>query len=240
MESSSSLSTQENLWLLLTFKALLKSHPAAALANPLKPAPDAVSPNKSAAGWAGRELAHADGLKISGLGAGAKGTFVLRAHRRLAESENAPVQNGIRLDRMVKNLTDPSRKGTPEAPFRLGDELLITYRFQSAKPQSFLALEDALPAGIEVLNPNLALFAKSYSVHDEAGVATAFLSHSEMRDSRTGLFFDESPAGLQSYSVLARATAAGSFTWPAAQISPMYDSRFYSRTAPSTCTVNAE
>jgi uncharacterized protein YfaS (alpha-2-macroglobulin family) len=238
--SSSSLSTQENLWLLLTFKALLKSQSATVLAKSLKPAPDAVSPNKSAAAWTGRDLTKAADLKISGLGAGAKGTFVLNARRQLAESEDAPVQKGLRLDRMVKNLTDPSRKGTPESPFRLGDELLITYRFQSSKPQSFLALEDALPAGIEVLNPNLALFAKFYQVPEEQGVATASLSHSEMRDSRTNLFFDESPAGLQSYSVLARATAAGSFTWPAAQISPMYDSRFYSRTAPATCVVKAE
>jgi uncharacterized protein YfaS (alpha-2-macroglobulin family) len=61
-----------------------------------------------------------------------------------------------------------------------------------------------------------------------------------MRDSRTVLFFDEVPAGLLSCPVLARATSAGTFTWPASQISPMYDSRFYSRTAPSTCTVKAE
>jgi len=238
--SSASLSTQENLWLLTAFKSLLKSQPAAALAKPLKPEPDATSPNKSAASWIGNDLAKSSGFKISGLGGTAKGVFVLKARRQLAESENAPVQKGIRLDRMVKNLTEPSRKGTPESPFLLGDEILITYRFQPAKSQSFLALEDALPAGIEVLNPNLALFAKFYEVAEEPGVATASLSHSEMRDSRTVLFFDESPARLQSYSVLARATSAGSFTWPAAQISPMYDSRFYSRTAPSTCAVNAE
>jgi len=240
MESSASLSTQENLWLLMSFKALLKSQPSAALAKSLKPAPDAVSPNKSAAAWTGRDLAKAADLAITGLGASAKGTFVLAARRPLAESENEPVRKGIRLDRMVKNLTDPARKGTAESPFRLGDELLITYRFQCDKPQSFLALEDALPAGVEVVNPNLALFAKAYQVPEESGVPVAMLSHSEMRDSRTDLFFDQADAGLASYSVLARATAAGTFAWPAAQISPMYDSRFYSRTAPATCSVTTE
>lgn len=240
MESSSSLSTQENLWLLLAFKALLNSQPATALAKSLKPAPNAIAPNKSAAEWADRTLSKAVDLKISGLGSGTKGTFVLKTRRQLGEAENAPVQKGLHLDRMIRNLTDPSRKGTPEAPFLLGDELLITYRFQSANPQSFLALEDALPACIEVLNPNLELFGKFYQVPVETGVQTASLSHSEMRDSRTVFFFDEVSAGLLSCPVLARATSAGTFTWPAAQISPMYDSRFYSRTAPATCTVKAK
>ncbi len=242
LASSTSLSTQENLWLLLTFKALMKSEPASPLAKSgkksLLPAPDASSPNKSAAAWTDRLLREAPSLNISGLGQ--KGTFVLAARRALPESENQPVQNGLRLDRLVKNLTDPSRTGTPEAPFRLGDELLITYRFQSSQPQSFLALEDPLPAGLEVLNPNLDLFGKFYQVPVEDGVQTASLSHSEMRDSQTDLFFDETPAGLLTYSVLARATAAGTFAWPAAQISPMYDSRFYARTAAASCNVTAE
>jgi uncharacterized protein YfaS (alpha-2-macroglobulin family) len=40
--------------------------------------------------------------------------------------------------------------------------------------------------------------------------------------------------------VLARATAAGTFIWPATQISPMYDSRFFGRSASSECNVSSE
>ena len=240
LASSASLSTQENLWLLLTFKALLKSQPASPLAragkNSLKPAPDASAPNLSAASWSARPLPQASGLTVSGLAK--TGAFVLSARRALPASENQPVQKGLRLDRLVKNLTDPSRAGTPEAPFQLGDEILITYRLQSSRPQSFLALEDPLPAGLEVLNTSL--FGKFYQPPAEDGVQAASLSHSEIHDSQTSLFFDETPAGLLSHSILARATAAGSFAWPAAQISPMYDSRFYARTAPASCAVQAE
>jgi uncharacterized protein YfaS (alpha-2-macroglobulin family) len=67
----------------------------------------------------------------------------------------------------------------------------------------------------------------------------ASLSHSELRDSRTCLYFDSLPAGLNSYAVLARVTAAGAFEWPATQISPMYDSRTYGRTAPSKVLAKA-
>lgn len=240
MESSSSLSTQENLWLLLTFKALLKVQPPAAIARSVAPTPDALAPNKSAAEWTDRLLSKAAELKITGLGGAAKGTFVLNARRQLTAREVQPVQKGMRIDRLVKNVTDPSRIGTPEAPFRLGDEILITYRFQASKPQSFVALEDALPAGVEVLNPNLDLFGKYYAVNNESGVDTATLSHSEMHDSRTDLYFDDVAAGLHSYTVLARITSAGTFEWPAAQIYPMYDSRIYARTAPASCAVKSD
>jgi uncharacterized protein YfaS (alpha-2-macroglobulin family) len=97
-----------------------------------------------------------------------------------------------------------------------------------------------IPAGIEVVNPNLALFGKYYSLPAESGVETADLSHSEMRDQQTNLYFDELPSGARSYSVLARATAAGTFIWPATQISPMYDSRFFGRSASSECNVASE
>jgi uncharacterized protein YfaS (alpha-2-macroglobulin family) len=97
-----------------------------------------------------------------------------------------------------------------------------------------------IPAGLEVVNPNLALFGKYYSLPTESGVELAALSHSEMRDQQTNLYFDDLPAGSRGYSVLARATAAGSFIWPATQISPMYDSRFFGRSASSECTVFSE
>ena len=65
---------------------------------------------------------------------------------------------------MVKNLTDANRVGTTAAPFKLGDQLLITYRLNTRKLQNFVALEDALPAGLEVVNPNLALVAKFFQL----------------------------------------------------------------------------
>ena len=129
--------------------------------------------------------------------------------------------------------------GVLDAPFRLGDQILVSYRFFSEKPQSYVALEDMVPAGLEIVNPNLALFGKYYSLPAESGPETAALSHSEMRDQQTNLYFDELPSGAHSYSVLARATAAGSFIWPATQISPN-DSRFFGRSASSECNVASE
>ncbi|MDD5200575.1 MAG: alpha-2-macroglobulin family protein [Terrimicrobiaceae bacterium] len=235
MNNSTNLSTQENLWLLVAFNALLQQKPPARLSANVAPPPDAVSTNHSAAAWLARDLAHLRDLSIRGAGRG--GACVLAARRSLGPAEQAPVARGLCIERIVKNLTDPARTGTADAPFRLGDQVLISFRFRCDQAQSFVAIEDALPAGLEIVNPNLEMIGKFYSIPDEPGSPAAWLSFSEMRDKQTNLFFDSLPAGSQSYAILARATAAGTFAWPSAQMTPMYDARFYARTAPATCVV---
>ena len=117
------------------------------------------------------------------------------------------------------------RTGRPgETPLRLNDRLLITYRLQTPKPRAYVALEDELPAGLETANPELPLFAPFYDLPPTpAGQREASLSSSELRDHATLLYFDRLEPGVSVYSVLARASAAGSFRWPATQAGPMYD-----------------
>jgi alpha-2-macroglobulin len=235
-ESSASLSTQENLWLLVTFNAIMRATPTAQLAG-TNPPPETRSANGTAGSWSKQDLTRLADFAVSGLQPG--GSFVLRAEYRPPSREVVPIARGLSIGRVTKNLTDASRDGSDRAPYRLGDQILISYRISSEKPQSYIVIEDPLPAGLEVVNPNLDLFGKFYSLPAEADSETADLSHSEMRDQQTNLYFDELPAGTRSYSVLARATAAGSFIWPATQISPMYDSRFFGRSASSECRVEA-
>lgn len=238
MESSSSLSTQENLWLLIAFDSLLKQSRFPALRETaLAPRPKIISTNRTAAAWTGRSLAQGAEFSIRGLPRlSPPGSFVLTAHYRKPETKTPLEAQGMRIERVVKNLTDPSRAGTPEAPMKLGDQILISYRFSSDKPQDFVAIEDLLPAGLDVVNPQLALFGKFYALPDP-GAPEANLSYSELRDQQANLYFDHLPAGATSYAILARATAAGSFVWPAAGMQPMYDARFFARSPSSSCVV---
>jgi uncharacterized protein YfaS (alpha-2-macroglobulin family) len=104
-----------------------------------------------------------------------------------------------------------------------------------------VALEDLLPAGLETVNPALALIAKFFEIpSDNTEDRAMALSHSELRDRSTLLYFNELSAGRGTYSVLARATGAGTFRWPATQISPMYDSRFSGLSPSSVCIVSGE
>ncbi|MGH8047746.1 MAG: hypothetical protein ACREKL_10905, partial [Chthoniobacterales bacterium] len=233
MNNSTSLSTQENLWLLIAFNAFLEQKPPAKFGTALAPKPDAVSENRTAAAWITRDLTKLRDLTIKNIGK--SGTYLLAARRSLAPDEQKAVDKGMRVERVVKNLTDATRTGTAAAPFKLGDQVLVSFRFHTDEPQSYVAVEAALPASLEVLNPNLEMIGKFYQIPDEPGAPAAWLSYAEMRDKQTNLYFDTLPAGAHSYAILARVTAAGVFAWPSTQMTPMYDSRFYARSAPSQC-----
>ena len=84
------------------------------------------------------------------------------------EVETDRVDRGFRIERVVRDLTDPKRRGDVETPFKLGDQILITYRVNTRKLQNYVALEDALPAGLETVNPDLAMIGKFFEIPPEA------------------------------------------------------------------------
>lgn len=231
MESSDSLSTQENLWLLIAFHALQRSVEAPAIGS-LEPEPGLASPDGTAAVWEALAMDGLDQLSVRGLAGDADGSFVLRAVFTRADRETPLEDQGLRVERVVENLTERSRDGSAGSPFKLGDQIFISYRFHSPNLQSYVALEDLIPAGLEVVNPDLEAVGRYYSLPTDP-VPRARLSHSELRDVRTLLYFDRLDSGDWSAAVLARATACGQFIWPATQMIPMYDSRFFGRSPSS-------
>jgi alpha-2-macroglobulin len=236
MEYAGSLSTQENLWLLLAFKSMLGAETAPPL-QATQP-PGMLSKNGRSATWLDRKMD--DHLVVRGLSQRAR-TFLMQAEYSTTEVDTDRVDRGFRIERVVKNLTDPKRAGTSDAPLKLGDQLLVTYRLNTRKLQNFVALEDALPAGLEVVNPNLALVGKFFQLPPpDPQDRLLGLSYSEMRDRSALLYFDVVDPGSGTYSVLARATAAGTFRWPATQVAPMYDSRFSGLSPSSVCVISAD
>ena len=237
MDNAGSLSTQENLWLLLAFTSMIGAEPTPELAA-AQPAAAVVSKNGRSAAWVDHKMEN--DLVIKGLNQSAL-TFLMQAEYSTNEVDTDRVDRGFRIERVVKNLTDATRTGTPNTPLKLGDQLLITYRLNTRKLQNFVALEDALPAGIEVVNPNLALVRKFYELPPpDPQDRLLGLSYSEMRDRSALLYFDTIDPGSGTYSILARATAAGTFRWPATQVAPMYDSRFSGLSPSSVCVVSAD
>ena len=120
-------------------------------------------------------------------------------------------------------------------------ELVARAGADGAHVNGIAALEDALPGGIEAVNPNLALIGRFLQMPAaDPSDRVLGLSHSEMRDQATLLYFDDFEPGTGTYSVLARATAAGTFRWPATQVYPMYDSRFSGLSPSSICVISGE
>jgi alpha-2-macroglobulin len=236
MDDAGSLSTQENLWLLLAFTSMLGAETTPEL-HAAQPPAAVVSKNGRSASWVDRKMEN--DLAIKGLNQSAL-TFLMQAEYSTSEVDTDRVDRGFRIERVVKNLTDATRVGTPNAPLKLGDQLLITYRLNTRKLQNFVALEDSLPAGVEVVNPNLALVGKFYQLPPpDPQDRLLGLSYSEMRDRSALLYFDSVDPGSGTYAILARATAAGTFRWPATQVAPMYDSRFSGLSPSSVCVISA-
>jgi len=241
LDSASALSTQENLWLLLAFKYMLAAHPSPPLLAAQPPAA-ALSRNGASAAWTSgapiAPLAHP--FAVSGLNQIAL-NFLMQAEYTLPQLDTPRVNRGIRVERVVRNLTAPARTGAAAAPFRIGDQLLVTYRMLTEKQQYYVALEDSLPAAFETVNPDIAQVGKFFDIPPaDPGDRLLDLAHSEMRDRSTLLYFDEVAPGPGVYSILVRVTAAGTFRWPATQVTPMYDSRFSGLSASSVCAVSAE
>jgi len=236
MNSSASLSTQENLWLLLAFKSMLGSEQTAPLQ--IADAHSIPSKNHRSAAWLNLQLTNVQAFKDLGR---TNLTYLIKAVYTSDAVETDRADRGFRVERVVRNLTDPKRSGSADAPFKLGDQILVTYRVSTQKLQSYVALEDSLPAGLETVNPDLAMIGKFFSMPPaDPGDNLLSLSHSELRDRSTLLYFDTLSPGTGTYSVLARATAAGSFRWPATQVVPMYDSRFSGLSPSSLCVISGE
>jgi uncharacterized protein YfaS (alpha-2-macroglobulin family) len=237
MDSSASLSTQENLWLLIAFKAIHDNTPPVPLnVASLKPEPLLISKNKTGIEWTSNDLARLSSFDFTGL-PGTQLTGLITAEYRATEPEVDRTDRGLRVERVVRDLTDAKRDGTAKAPFKLGDQLLVTYRLLSKKLHNYVALEDLLPAGLETVNPNLPLIAKTFELPPDNSGRLLMLSHSELRDQSTCLYFDVVDPGVGIYSVLARATGAGTFHWPPTQATPMYDSRFSGLSTARECVV---
>ena len=247
LDSSRSLSTQENFWLLFAFKAMhaqVQSTPVDF--GTAAPVPTEVSRNKLSAAWTGQDIRKirefAPALSGSNTSLGGL-SCLLDAQYRM---ESADLENdnrtdrGFRVERVVKNMTAPARTGEASAPYKLGDQLLITIRLISPKVHHYVAVEGELPACLETINPNIESVARSYSIPMEEGDRQLGLSYSELRDKTTCLYFNRVEPGVGVYSVLARVTSAGSFRWPATQAVPMYDSRFTGVSAASVVNAAGE
>jgi uncharacterized protein YfaS (alpha-2-macroglobulin family) len=226
MASSPNFSTQENLWMLLAFRALIGAAKPVTADWSLPYSPPLRSSNGEAVGWSAQSLAEFDRQFSSpAVLGGAEGTYLLRATYR-TDSPESRSDRGFRVERIVRNLTAPTRDGTNAAPFQLGDELAVTFRVITQRNYAYVALEESLPAAFETVDPTYFRMTQRDKLAELGSDAGLSLSHWEKRDDRTLWYFDQMDSGTGRYTAIVRVTSAGRFQWPGATISPMYDARF--------------
>jgi alpha-2-macroglobulin len=233
-ESSVDPSTQENLWLLVVFNSLIGSDiPPQIDARRLTSPPPISSKNQVSVAWLGVQLPKFSETFPKPLEPKVQASYLFRASYTAPASAMPPRSQNFALERHWQNLTDPKRLGTAEAPWKLGDQVLVTYQLTTERAHSYVEVEDQLPACLETVNPKLPLVAEYYKLPVEAGVNTLPLSNVEQRTATTKLYFEKTLPGKNVYSVLERVAVAGTFHWPGTQLRPMYDNRFFGFSDPT-------
>ncbi|MCS6915687.1 MAG: MG2 domain-containing protein [Myxococcota bacterium] len=148
----------------------------------------------------------------------------LRYGRSLEKA--AAAQRGFWLQR---RLLDP-QTGQPIKVVRTGDLVRVELHVRPEGERNFVALTDFLPAGLEPLNPRLAVHPPNSAPGEEDPNQATMWDAIEMHDDRVVVFADQMHED-KVLSYLLRATSIGRFLWPAATVEEMYRPENRARTA---------
>ncbi len=115
---------------------------------------------------------------------------------------------------------------------RAGSRIRVKIQMVNPVNRYHVALVDYLPAGIEIINPDLAVSSKT---DDELLMRPvdrnfgSWFEHQNLRDDRAEAFRSFLNAGVWSYSYVARATTLGEFVTPPARAEEMYSPETFGR-----------
>jgi uncharacterized protein YfaS (alpha-2-macroglobulin family) len=130
-----------------------------------------------------------------------------------------------------------------------GDLVLVDLSVVTPASRQYVVLDDALPAGLEAIDPKLfttADWLKTSGLGDDAACSScaddapgyrAPFDRNEIRDDRVLFFVDQLPAGLWHYRYLARATTFGHFVAPPTRVEEMYQPEVFGRTGATELSV---
>ena len=130
---------------------------------------------------------------------------------------------------------------------KAGARVRVKIKMVADNRRYHVALVDPLPAGLEIVNPDLA-------VSSNAGVETpnpfermygwwwwgTWYEHQNLRDERAEAFTSLLWDGVYDYSYIARATTPGTFVAPPAKAEEMYSPEVFGRSGSDWVVVEAE
>jgi uncharacterized protein YfaS (alpha-2-macroglobulin family) len=170
---------------------------------------------------------------------------VLRFRRGVAEQKAYENQITVRREYL-----DPATNAPidPKKGVKVGSMVRVRVTISSPDTREHLAVDDAVPAGLETVNTKLVTSGgvpkhkkdvvrgrgQPVDLDDDWWWRPSFR---EMRDDRVLVFVDNLPSGPASFDYLARATTIGTFVVPGTTAEEMYQPEIAARTAPGTFVV---
>ncbi len=128
---------------------------------------------------------------------------------------------------------------------KAGAKVRIRLTMVAESQRTFVALVDPLPAGLEALNPDLAVTQPiPENPNDPNPLAKVgwwwgnWYAHQQFRDDRSEAFTTYLPAGVYDFSYIARATTPGSFVVPPTRAEEMYAPETFGRAATDRVVVS--
>lgn len=157
-----------------------------------------------------------------------------------ADIDRAPLGRGFVVQRTYEAVDDPAdvvREADGTWTIRAGAVVRVRVDLVARSDRTGAALIDPLPAGLEILNPELAT-----TPIDLSGDSTqeprplvdgwwygTWFDHQNLRDDRAEAYASTLAAGDYSYTYLARATTPGSFVAPPARAEEIYAPETFGR-----------
>jgi uncharacterized protein YfaS (alpha-2-macroglobulin family) len=144
----------------------------------------------------------------------------------------APTDQGFAVERQYEAIDDPGdvhRQKDGSWKIKAGARVRVRLHMVAEARRYHVALVDPLPAGLEPMNPALAVTGMvplDEKAQKEAGRywwwSRTWYEHQNMRDDRVEAFASLLWEGVHEYSYVARATTPGSFIVPPAKTEEMY------------------
>ncbi|MCK9522915.1 MAG: MG2 domain-containing protein [Proteobacteria bacterium] len=152
------------------------------------------------------------------------------------QSELGALDHGFVLTRTYEAIDDPGDVRRDEQGawhIRLGARVTVRIAMVAPMRRHHVALYAPLPAGLEALNPALAVQGALPDEPDTDALHTwwyrPWFAHQNLRDDLAEAFTDWLPAGVYDYSFTARATTPGTFVVPPVRAEELYHPETFGR-----------
>ena len=175
-----------------------------------------------------------------------------------------PLDRGFTVQRTYEAIDDPAdvtRGADGTWHIKAGARVRVRLTMVAESQRNHAALVDALPAGLEILNPALATTGQlpadptstepTYPLGPDGGSSgpavdtvvdwywsPTWFDHQNLRDDRAEAFADLLPAGTYDYSYVARATTPGTFVAPPTRAEEIYAPETFGRSSTDMVVVD--
>jgi len=150
------------------------------------------------------------------------------------EKKDKPASEGFELSREIK----PMDGGKV---FKAGTRAVVTLTVKTPQDRTFVAVNDPVPAGFEIVNTEFAVEgaedARALAAKGGRDGGWGEFERAERYDDRMLIFADYLTAGTHKYSYVVQATSPGVYYGPAGLVEGMYEPEVFGRTAGTTVEI---